>query len=159
MLEKTRLNMNTNFVEGFNRSKRRSLPSNVTFQGNITGRAYSSANSVKFGPGESVLKLCTTLYCEAPVGGSAYMALRYTKSGHFTKTALILFEEDSTEVKCHFFQGNITGRLIHKTVLILILENQKLWTLYCEAPVYGSKKTKSGHFTKTAQKYYIIQAI
>lgn len=76
MLEKTRLNMNTNFVEGFNRSLRRSLPSNVTFKRNVTGRAHSAAHSVNFGPGESVLELCTALHCEVPVGGSAYKALK-----------------------------------------------------------------------------------
>ncbi|CAC5370336.1 unnamed protein product [Mytilus coruscus] len=76
ILEKTRLNMNINFVEGFNRSLRRSLPSNVTFKRNVTSRAHSAAHSVNFGPGESVLELCTALHCEVPVGGSAYEALK-----------------------------------------------------------------------------------
>ncbi|CAC5394836.1 unnamed protein product [Mytilus coruscus] len=75
MLENTRLNMNTSFVEGFNRSLRRSLPSNVTFNRNITGRAHSAAHSANFGLGESVLELCTALHCEVSVGGSAYKAL------------------------------------------------------------------------------------
>ncbi|CAC5377616.1 unnamed protein product [Mytilus coruscus] len=76
VLEKTRLNINTNFVEGFNRSLRSSLPSNVNFKRNVTGRAHSAAHSVNFGPGESVLELCSALHCEVPVGGSAYIALK-----------------------------------------------------------------------------------
>ncbi|CAC5371163.1 unnamed protein product [Mytilus coruscus] len=51
VLDKTRLNMNTNFVEGFNRSLRRSLPSNVTFKKNMSGRAHAAAHSVNYGPG------------------------------------------------------------------------------------------------------------
>ena len=76
ILEKTRLNMNTNFVEGFNRSLRRSLPSNVTFKKNVSGRAHSAVHSVNYGPGESILELCSALHCEIPVGSSAYGALK-----------------------------------------------------------------------------------
>jgi len=75
-LERTRMNMNTNFVEGFNRSLRRSIPSNVTFKKNVSGRAHSAVHSVNFGPGESILELCSHLHCEIPIGSSAYKALK-----------------------------------------------------------------------------------
>lgn len=76
IIDKTRLNMNTNFVEGFNRSIRRSLPSNVTYKRNFTGRLHSAAHSVNNGPGESILELCSALHCDIPVGSSAYNALK-----------------------------------------------------------------------------------
>ena len=76
ILEKTRLNMNTNFVEGFNRSLRRSLPSNVTFKKNVSGRAHSAVHSVNFGPGESILELCSALHCDIPVGSTSFKALK-----------------------------------------------------------------------------------
>lgn len=75
-LDKTRLNMNTNFIEGFNRSLRRSLPSNVTYKRNVSGRAHAAVHSVNCGPGESILELCSALHCEIPVGSSAYKSLK-----------------------------------------------------------------------------------
>lgn len=76
ILKKTRMNMNTNFVEGFNRSLRRSLPSNVTYKRNFSGRAHSAVHSVNFGPGESILELCSALHFSIPVGSSAFKALK-----------------------------------------------------------------------------------
>ena len=75
-LQWTRMNMNTNFVEGFNRSFQRSIPSNVTFKKNIGGHAHSPVHSVNFGPSESILELCSHLHCEIPIGSSAYKALK-----------------------------------------------------------------------------------
>ena len=76
IIEKTRLNTNTNFFEGFNRSLRRSLPSNVTFKKNVSGRAHAAAHSVNYGPGESILELCSALHCAIPVHSSSHMALK-----------------------------------------------------------------------------------
>ena len=42
----------------------------------MTGRAHSAAHSVNFGPGESILELCSSLHCEIPVGSSSYKALK-----------------------------------------------------------------------------------
>ncbi|CAG2205598.1 unnamed protein product [Mytilus edulis] len=79
VLEKTRLNMNTNFVEGFNRCLRRSLPSNVTFKKNMSGRAHAAAHSVNNGPGESILELCSALHCDIPVGKAKYIKSCFTR--------------------------------------------------------------------------------
>ena len=58
MLEKTRLNTNTQKCEAANRSFRRSLPKYLTFTRNFSGRSHSAAHNINNGPGESVFKLC-----------------------------------------------------------------------------------------------------
>lgn len=58
MLEKTKLNSNTQKCEASNRSMRRSLPKNNTFIRNFPGRAHSAAHNINHGPGESIFKLC-----------------------------------------------------------------------------------------------------
>ena len=68
--------LSRNFVEGFNRSLRRSIPLNVTFKKNVGGCAHSAVHSVNFGPGESILELCNHFHCEIPIGSSAYKALK-----------------------------------------------------------------------------------
>ena len=45
-LNKTKLNLNTQKVEGFNRSLRRSLPKNFTFTKNFEGRVKAAVHSV-----------------------------------------------------------------------------------------------------------------
>ncbi|VDH92013.1 Hypothetical predicted protein [Mytilus galloprovincialis] len=49
-LKKTRLILNTQKVEGFNRSLHRSLPKNVTYTKNFEGRVLSAIHSVNLGP-------------------------------------------------------------------------------------------------------------
>lgn len=66
MLQLTRLNTNSQKVEGFNRSLRRSLPKNVTFSRNFSGRAHAAAHSVNNGPGTSIKKLCKAAGCPIP---------------------------------------------------------------------------------------------
>lgn len=58
MLEKTKMNTNTQKCEGSNRSMRRSLPKNVTYSRNFTGRSHSAAHNINHGPGESIYQLC-----------------------------------------------------------------------------------------------------
>ena len=58
MLEKTKLNSNTQKCEASNRSMRRSLPKNNTFIRIFPGRAHSAAHNINHGPGESIFKLC-----------------------------------------------------------------------------------------------------
>ena len=58
MLEKTRLNTNTQKCEATNRSFRRSLPKYLTFARNFSGRSHSAVHNINNGPGESVFKLC-----------------------------------------------------------------------------------------------------
>ena len=66
----------TTSQKGFNRSLRRSIPSNVTFKRNVGGSAHSAVHSVNLGSGESILELCSHLHCEIPIGSSAYKALK-----------------------------------------------------------------------------------
>ena len=66
MLQVTRFNSNSQKVEAFNRSLKRSLPKNVTFTRNFSGRAHSAAHSVNNGPGNSIRKLCTIAGCPIP---------------------------------------------------------------------------------------------
>ena len=70
------LHLSKNFVEGFNRSLRRSIPSNVTFKKNVGDHAHSAVHSVNFGPGLSILELCSHFHCEIPIGSFADKALK-----------------------------------------------------------------------------------
>ena len=58
MLEKTRLNTNTQKCEATNRSFRRSLSKYLTFAQFFSGRSHSAVHNINNGPGESVFKLC-----------------------------------------------------------------------------------------------------
>ena len=68
MLELTKLNSNSQKVEASNRSLRRSLPKNVTFSRNFSGRAHSAVHSVNNGPGNSIRRLCSIAGCQIPMG-------------------------------------------------------------------------------------------
>lgn len=68
MVELTRLNSNSQKVEAFNRSLKRSLPKNVTFSKNFPGRAHSAVHSVNNGPGNSIRRLCDVAGCPIPKG-------------------------------------------------------------------------------------------
>ena len=149
VLEKTRLNMNTNFVEGFNRSLRRSLPSNVTYKKNFSGRAHSAAHSVNNGPGESILELCSALHCEIPVGSTAYKGLK-----NIQKTDILQKKHKQT-VQYKQFRIEKRRKLYklyeklseiieyEKNVLLRDLENdgKKSPQKHCEHP-YGKTKRK-----------------
>ena len=63
MLEKTKVNSNTQKVEAFNRAIRTSVPKNVTFSRNVSGRAHSAAHSVNYGAAHSIFELCNQLNC------------------------------------------------------------------------------------------------
>ena len=71
MLQKTRLNLNTQKVEGTNRAIKRSLPKGVTFSRNYPGRAHSAIHSVNNGMGQSVMKLCKAVGCPISSTSSA----------------------------------------------------------------------------------------
>lgn len=75
-LRKTKLNANTQKVESFNRTLRRSLPKNVTFSRNFPGRSHASAYSSNNGPGDCILGLCKAIDCEIPEGGKVSKSLK-----------------------------------------------------------------------------------
>ena len=58
ILEKTKMNTNTQKVEATDLSMRRSLPKHLTFSRNFPGRAHSAAHNINNGPCESIYKLC-----------------------------------------------------------------------------------------------------
>ena len=55
-LEMTKLCMNTNRNEGLNRSLSASLPKNVNFSRNVTGRACAAIDRLNYGTGASLLR-------------------------------------------------------------------------------------------------------
>lgn len=75
MLEKTKLNTNSQKVESANRRIRRSLPKNVTYSRNYRGRAHSAVHNINNGPGESIAKLCRVAGCPITVGSKVAAAL------------------------------------------------------------------------------------
>ena len=75
MLEKTKMNTNTQKCEGSNRSMRRSLPKNVTFSRNFSGRSHSAAHNINHGPGESIYKLCRVVGSPIQAGTRVCRAL------------------------------------------------------------------------------------
>lgn len=75
MLEKTKMNTNTQKCEGSNRSMRRSLPKNVTFSRNFSGRSHSAAHSINHGSGESIYKLCRAVGSPIQAGTRVCRAL------------------------------------------------------------------------------------
>lgn len=75
VLDKTIKNSNSQKVESFNRTLRRSLPRNVTFTRNFAGRAHSAAHSSNNGPGDSIRSLCAGVGCAIPSGGSVDKSL------------------------------------------------------------------------------------
>lgn len=74
-LTKTRLGTNTQKVEATNRSLRRSLPKNVTYTTNFTGRAHAAIHSVNNGPGVSIHKLTKSLGAPISTGTKVSKAL------------------------------------------------------------------------------------
>ena len=63
MLEKTKLNTNTQKVESVNKIIRRSLPKRLTFCRCFPGRAHSAVFAANNGPGESLVRLCEETGC------------------------------------------------------------------------------------------------
>lgn len=88
MLELTRLNSNSQKVEATNRSIRRSLPKNVTFTRNFSGRAHSAVHSVNNGPGKSIRDLCSVAGCPIPQGGRVDRRLTSLQLAYRTKKAI-----------------------------------------------------------------------
>ena len=76
MMEKTKLNSNTQKVEAFNRAVRASLPKNVTFSRNVSGRAHSAAHSVNVGTANSIYELCDQLDCSITPGSKVDSAVK-----------------------------------------------------------------------------------
>lgn len=70
MLHKTRLNTNTQKIEGTNRAIRKSIPKNVTYSLNYEGRLNSAIHSVNNRPGISIRKLCMAVDCPKPETGT-----------------------------------------------------------------------------------------
>ena len=58
IVEKTKLNSNSQKVESVNNVIRHALPKNVTFARNFSGRAHCAVFKCNNGPGEAILKLC-----------------------------------------------------------------------------------------------------
>ena len=75
ILERTKMNTNTQKVEATNRSMRRSLPKHLTFFRNFPGRAHSAAHNINNGPGELIYKLCKVVCSPIPSGTRVFRAL------------------------------------------------------------------------------------
>ncbi|CAG2198088.1 unnamed protein product [Mytilus edulis] len=76
MMEKTKLNSNTQKVEAFNRALRTSIPKNVTFSRNTSGRAHSAAHSVNVGTANSIFTLCDKLGCSITANSKVHQAVK-----------------------------------------------------------------------------------
>lgn len=76
MMEKTKLNSNTQKVEAFNRALRTSIPKNVTFTRNTSGRAHSAAHSVNVGMANSIFTLCDKLGCSITANSKVHQAVK-----------------------------------------------------------------------------------
>ena len=63
IVELTKLNSNSQKVESLNNVIRHSLPKNVTYPRNFSGRAHSAVFKCNNGPGESLLRLCEASGC------------------------------------------------------------------------------------------------
>ena len=66
IVEKTKLNSNSQKVESVNNVIRHALPKNVTFARNFSGRAHCAVFKCNNGPGEAILKLCEAIGCSIP---------------------------------------------------------------------------------------------
>ncbi|CAC5362919.1 unnamed protein product [Mytilus coruscus] len=75
-LNKTKLNLNTQKVEGLNRNLRRSLPKNVTVTKNFEGRVHAAVHSVNLGPGESLMLIREQLGAQVTAGSSVEQSLK-----------------------------------------------------------------------------------
>ena len=79
ILERTKMNTNTQKVEATNRSMRRSLPKHLTFSKNFPGRAHSAAHNINNGPGQSIYKLCKVFGSPIPSGTRVSRAITNIK--------------------------------------------------------------------------------
>ena len=99
ILEKNKMNTNTQKVEATNRSMRRSLPKHLTFLRNSPGRAHSVAHNINNGPVESIYKLCKVVGSLIPSGTrvsrALYQELKKTNSHKFRKNAKHYIESRS----------------------------------------------------------------
>jgi hypothetical protein len=77
----TRLNTNSQKVEGTNRAIKRSLPPNVTFTRCFESRAHSAIHRVNNGPGRSLAKLLVSAGCPICPTGKVARALNYEQLG------------------------------------------------------------------------------
>lgn len=100
MLEKTKLNSNSQKVECTNRVLRRSIPTNVTYPRNFDGRAHSAIHSINNGAGESLTKLLHRGGCTVPGGSRVAQTL---KSEQQTKCYQKQYQK-SDKCKYHRFQ-------------------------------------------------------
>lgn len=66
IIEKTKLNSNSQKAESVNNAIRHCLPRNVTYSRNFSGRAHSAVFKCNNGPGESILRLCEATGCPIP---------------------------------------------------------------------------------------------
>lgn len=94
MLERTKMNTNTQKVEASNRSMRRSLTKYVTFSRNFPGWSHSAAHNINHGPGESLYKLCKA------VGSPIFIGTRVSRA---------LYQQQKNN-ECHKRRKN------HKTI-------------------------------------------
>ena len=76
MLEKTKMNTNTQKVEASNGSMRRSIPKRVTFSRTFPGRPHSAAHNINHGPGESIYQLCKVVGSPISPGTRVSRALK-----------------------------------------------------------------------------------
>lgn len=121
VLDKTIKNSNSQKVESFNRTLRRSLPRNVTFTRNFAGRAHSAAHSCNNGPGSSLRGLCAGVGASIPSGGQVDQTLDkiqtdYELNKSYQKSLSYKAKRVTKRKKCTNFMRNIRKKLnIKKT--------------------------------------------
>lgn len=85
IIQKTKLNTNSQKVEATNRAIRRSVPRNVTFSRNFPGRVHSAVHSVNNGPGLSISRLCHRVGCRIQAGSRVASGLLSQQQLHSKK--------------------------------------------------------------------------
>lgn len=76
VLNKTKLNTNTQKVESANQAMRRAMPSHTTFPAVFTGRCHSAIHATNYGSAESLARLCDGAGCSIAPGSSVAKALQ-----------------------------------------------------------------------------------
>ncbi len=144
MLEKTKLNSNTQKVEAFNRALRVSVPKNVTFSRNTSGRAHSAAHSVNVGTANSIYEICNELGCSISPSSKVHKALKQLQ-----KTTDMLKEYKKTMKSC-------SSRAERRAILYDLYERHQEEILYKKnmlLPVQKEKPRRMDHaYCKPSKK-------
>lgn len=133
MMEKTKLNSNTQKVEAFNKCLRTSVPKNVTFSRNTSGRAHSAAHSVNLGTANSIYNLCNELGCSISPESKVHKALTQLQ-----KTTDMLKDYKKTMKSC-------VSRAERRAILYDLYERHQEEILYEKNMLLPVTKAKPSH--------------